>query len=333
MEALFFHHISYHSGTAPLIVDTTQTSIYYSALNRLNRFGKSTFLLWICQASDSRSRSLSGGYSCQRQSSWARHSLSPRRQRSHLALQADIGLLHFFGVMVGSGSLIKGQRCLVAGFPVYIALRLVISITPLLNVHPRTAALQERGGKGWFGQVSQESAGGDGSRLDGERGGTVWEQPHHAVQGQPPACLLSPSKPTICFPETSRLQARAHHALMQGLFWHRVPGSEHQPSWTGETTSELQLCCQLYQLALLAKNNFDSCYLNRAMPGPRQILMGPRLLSSAAFCPFMHFTLPACSSPQEKGAAGSAPCAQLQRGRVTLVPLSTVSHTKLNSDL
>lgn len=79
-----------------------------------------------------------------------------------------------------------------AGFPVYIVLRLIISITPLLNVHPRTAALREQGGRGWFGQVSQESAGGDGSRLDEERGGTVWEQLHHAVRGQPPACLLSP---------------------------------------------------------------------------------------------------------------------------------------------
>ena len=63
-----------------------------------------------------------------------------------------------------------------AGFPVYIALCLVMSITPLLNVHPRTAALRERGGRGWFGQVSQESAGGNGSRLGGEREGTVWEQ-------------------------------------------------------------------------------------------------------------------------------------------------------------
>lgn len=94
--------------------------------------------------------------------------------------------------MVGSESLIKCWRCLVAGFPVYVALRLVISITPLLNVHPPTAALWDRGGKGWFGQVSQESAGGNGSGMDGEREGAVAEQPRYAVRGQPPARLFSP---------------------------------------------------------------------------------------------------------------------------------------------
>ena len=73
-----------------------------------------------------------------------------------------------------------------AGFPVYVALRLVISISPLLNTHPHAAALREPGGRGWFGQVSQESAGGDGLRLDGERG-DGWEQ-----RGQPPGCLPSP---------------------------------------------------------------------------------------------------------------------------------------------
>lgn len=167
METLFFDHVSYHFGARPLIVDTTQTSIYYSALNRPNNFGKSTFLLWICQASDSLSHLLSGGYSCQRQGSWTRHStLSPQQQHFRPALQEDIGLLHLFGVMVCSESLIK-CLCwyLVAGFPVYVALHLVISITPLLNARPHPAALCEWRGRRWFGKVSQENAGGNGSKL------------------------------------------------------------------------------------------------------------------------------------------------------------------------
>lgn len=56
-----------------------------------------------------------------------------------------------------------------AGFPVYVALHLVISITPLPNACPHPAALCEWGGRRWFGKVSQESAGGSGSKLgDGE---------------------------------------------------------------------------------------------------------------------------------------------------------------------
>lgn len=50
-----------------------------------------------------------------------------------------------------------------AGFPVYVALDLVIRITPLLNACPHPAAL---GGRRWFGKVSQESAVGNGSKLD-----------------------------------------------------------------------------------------------------------------------------------------------------------------------
>lgn len=167
METLFFDHVSYHFGTHPLIVDTTQMSIYYSALNRPNNFGKSTFLLWICQASDSLSHLLSGGYSCQWQGSWTRHStLSPQQQHSCPALQEDIGLLHLFGVTVCSESLIKCLwRYLVAGFPVYAALHLVISIAPLLNARPHPAALCEWGGRRWLGKVSQENAGDNGSEL------------------------------------------------------------------------------------------------------------------------------------------------------------------------
>lgn len=53
-----------------------------------------------------------------------------------------------------------------AGFPVYVALHLVISITPLPNARPHPAALREWGGRRWFGKVSQEHAAGDGSKLD-----------------------------------------------------------------------------------------------------------------------------------------------------------------------
>lgn len=53
-----------------------------------------------------------------------------------------------------------------AGFPVYVALHLVISITPLLNARPHPAALREWGGRRRFGKVSQENAAGNGSKLD-----------------------------------------------------------------------------------------------------------------------------------------------------------------------
>lgn len=125
-----------------------------------------------------------------------------------------------------------------AGFPVYVALRPVISITPLLNVHPPTAALRDRGGKGWFGQVSQESAGGNGSGLDGEREGAMAEQLCCTVRGQPQHASFPPSKPTIHFPEMSRVEARAYHALMEGLFWHREPGI----SQTGWGRTHLSSC-------------------------------------------------------------------------------------------
>lgn len=39
-----------------------------------------------------------------------------------------------------------------AGFPVYITLHLVISITPLPNVHPYTAALWNGAGGGGLGR-------------------------------------------------------------------------------------------------------------------------------------------------------------------------------------
>lgn len=76
-------------------------------------------------------------------------------------------MLHLFRVMVCSESLIKCLwRYLVAGFPVYVALHLVISITPLLNSCPHPAALHKWGGRRRFGKVSQENAEGNGSKLD-----------------------------------------------------------------------------------------------------------------------------------------------------------------------
>lgn len=57
-----------------------------------------------------------------------------------------------------------------AGFPVYVALHLVISITPLLNVCPHPAALHKWGRRRWFGKVSQENAGSNGSKLDDREG-------------------------------------------------------------------------------------------------------------------------------------------------------------------
>lgn len=104
-------------------------------------------------------------------------------------------------MIVGSDSLIKCRWRLMVGFPVYIVLHLVISITPLLKVHPCTAALWEWGRKGWFGQMSQEGIRVNGLGVGGERGGIMWELLHHTVQAQPPVCLLSSNKPTIHFPE------------------------------------------------------------------------------------------------------------------------------------
>jgi len=51
-----------------------------------------------------------------------------------------------------------------------------------------------------------------------EMGGSSGDSPQGA---SPPR-----NKPTIRFPEMSRVEARAHHALMEGLFWHRVPGNQ-----------------------------------------------------------------------------------------------------------
>lgn len=91
-------------------------------------------------------------------------------------------------------------------------------------------------------------------------------------------------------------------------------GARHQPGRMGENTSELLLLLRIIlPLAVLT----ERCQ------GHGQILKGPRLRSSAAFCLFVRFTLPACSSPQEEDAAGSAPCAQPRQGWVTLVPSRT----------
>lgn len=68
--------------------------------------------------------------------------------------------------MIYSESLIKCLwRYLVAGFPAYVALHLVISITPLLNAHLHPAALCEWGGRRSFGKVSQANTGDNGSKL------------------------------------------------------------------------------------------------------------------------------------------------------------------------
>lgn len=78
-----------------------------------------------------------------------------------------------------------------AGYPVYVVLHLVIIITPLLNACPHPAALTEWGGRRWFGKVSQENAGGNGSKLDDEKrnhAGTAAP----SCEGRTTACLLYP---------------------------------------------------------------------------------------------------------------------------------------------
>lgn len=299
---------------------------------------QSFFLLWICQASDSRSPSLSGGYGCQRQSSRAGHSPpSPRWQHSRPARQADIGLLHhLFEVMVGSESLIECRRCLVAGFPVYAALRLVSHITPLLNLCPRAAALREWGGRGWFGPVSQESAGGDGSGHDGERGGTCVGAATPRRTGTAPGVPPPPArKPPFPFQKHPRWRREPTTHSRRVCFGTGCPGARRQPGRMAKTTSELQLCRQLYHLALLAKNNFDSCYLTRAMPVAWTDTEGSQVAFLSCFLSFHAF------NPSSMLLSPGRRCCRLCPMCPSVAPgcpgptahHSAVSHTKLNSEL
>lgn len=149
----------------------------------------------------------------------------------------------------------------------------------------------------------------------------AWEQPHHAVQGQPLVCLLplqeNHHSPSRSIPGGGGSPPLIHggFVLAQGA---QEPGVSQagwprpRPSSSSAVSSIILLC--LLRIILTLAILPEQCQWHG------QTLKGPRLLSSAAFCPFMCLTLPVCSSPQEEGAAGSAPCAQPQQGWVALVP-------------
>ena len=100
--------------------------------------------------------------------------------------------------------------------------------------------------------------------------------------------------------------------------------------------SELQFCCQLYQLALLAKNNFDSCYLNRAVPGAQTDNEGSQVVFLSCFLSFHVFYLSSVLLSPGGRCCRLCPMHAASAGLGRPGPTahcSAVSHTKLNSDL
>lgn len=77
----------------------------------------------------------------------------------------------------------------------------------------------------------------------------MWKQPDHAVWGQPSACFLSsPVNPPFAFQKVPG-GGESPECINAGLGIGSQPSARQDRG--DQLSSELQLCCQLYQLALL----------------------------------------------------------------------------------
>lgn len=122
----------------------------------------------------------------------------------------------------------------------------------------------------------------------------MWEQPHHAIRGQPPACLLSPHLLSRNLPGRGKSPPciNGGFVLAQGA---QEPGMSQAGRGTPHLSSSsavgsISLLCLLGIILTLA-------ILTEQCQGHGQILKGPRLLSSAAFflscvLPFQHAPFP-----------------------------------------